>query len=62
MFDLGFTWKDVVRSVWVFLAAFAVAMIGGDGEVNESALWAAVAAGLIAVKNFVLADGSTVKG
>jgi hypothetical protein len=62
MFDLGFTLKDFIRSCWVFLAAFAVTMAGFNGEFSKSALWAAAAAGLIAVKNAVLADGSTIKG
>jgi hypothetical protein len=62
MFEFGFTVKDAVRSLWVFLAAFAITMAGFNGEVSKSALWSAVAAGLIAVKNFVLADGSTAKG
>lgn len=62
MFEFGFTLKDAVRSAWTFLAAFAVTMAGFNGEFSKSALWAAVAAGLIAVKNFVLQDGSTVKG
>lgn len=61
-FNIGFTKRDVVRSAWAFLAAFAVTMAGYNGDVSKAALWAGVAAGLIAVKNLLLADGSTVKG
>jgi hypothetical protein len=61
-FGIGFTKRDVVRSVWAFLAAFAVTMAGYGGDVSKSAVWAAVAAGLVAVKNLFLADGSLVKG
>lgn len=62
IFGIGFTVKDVVRSVWTFLAAFTAVMVGYGGDVDEAALWAAGAAGLIAVKNLLLADGSTAKG
>jgi hypothetical protein len=61
IFGIGFTVKDVVRSGWAFLAAFVAVMAGYGGDVSKSALWAAAAAGLIAVKNLLLADGP-VKG
>lgn len=62
MFNIGFTTKDLIRSIWTFLAAFAVTMAGYNGDVSKAALWAAVAAGIVAVKNLLLADGSTIKG
>ena len=62
IFGIGFTLKDVVRSVWTFLAAFAAVMVGYNGQVDKAALWAGGAAGLIAVKNLILKDGSTAKG
>jgi hypothetical protein len=61
-FGIGFTKRDVIRSVWSFIAAFAVTMLAQDGDLSSSALAGAAVAGLIAVKNLILADGSTLKG
>jgi hypothetical protein len=62
VFDFGFTKKDLVRAVWVFVAAFAVAMGANGGQFDKAALWAAATAGILAVKNFLLADGTVAKG
>lgn len=68
MFGISFTTKDLVRALWSFLfgaLAFVLAVqteiLGGDVDWRGIAL-GAIAAGLSAVKNLVLADGSTVKG
>lgn len=69
MFQIGFTKDDVKRVVWTFvMAAFGVFValgaewIQNGGEFNWK-VWAiaALAAGVSAVKNLVLADGSTFK-
>jgi hypothetical protein len=61
MFKFSFTMADLVRSAWVFATAFGITLLGTQ-ELSKAALWAAGAAGLIALKNFVLSDGSTLKG
>lgn len=69
MFNLSFTRDDVKRVVWTFLmAAFGVfvALLAdwftNGGDLNWK-VWAiaALAAGVSAVKNLLLADGSTLK-
>jgi hypothetical protein len=62
IFGISFSLKDAIRSAWTFAAAFTAVMVGYGGDVDEAALWAAAAAGLVAVKNLLLADGSTAKG
>jgi hypothetical protein len=62
LFELGFTKRDLVRSIWVFLIAFATTMQVSGGDVSEATLWGAVSAGAIAVKNFLLSDDSALKG
>ena len=62
MFKLGFSVSDLIRSAWVFAAAFTAVFFAGNGVVSKSLLYAAIAAGIVAVKNFVLANGSTAKG
>ena len=66
--DLGLGYKDWTRIVWTFLmAAGAVALAAGFDWINgqpftwRTVLIGAIAAGLSAIKNFVLADGSTLK-
>jgi len=66
MFQLSFTKKDLVRAVWAFLAGgigtyvtMQQAHATGDWKVL---LGAVVTAGLVSVKNLILADGSTLKG
>ena len=61
MFGLSFTVKDLIRSAWVFAASFA-AVFTTTQKLDRAALVAAIAAGVIAVKNLVLADGTTLKG
>ena len=83
MFELGFTFKDVVRSAWVFATGFAVTFAAtAAGPMRElaetcqgagcdwnavkaalaSAALGAASAAAIAVKNYFLRDGTTVKG
>lgn len=61
MIRFGFTGRDVIRSGWTFLAAFATVLATGD-TLTTSTWIAASAAGLVAVKNLVLKDGHVVKG
>lgn len=68
MIQIGFTVKDLIRAVWVFIfgaVGFVMAVqldiIGGDPDWRAIGL-GALAAGLSAVKNLVLADGTTLKG
>lgn len=61
MFDLGFTRRDAVRAVSVFLVAFVVTL-AGTSDLNKAALYAACTAGILAVKNYLLADGTLAKG
>lgn len=66
--DLGLGYKDWARIFWTFVMAAAAVLIAAatdwvnGGEFAWKA-WVigAVAAGLSAVKNFVLADSSTLK-
>jgi ferric-dicitrate binding protein FerR (iron transport regulator) len=65
MFGLSFTTKDLVRALWSFVfGALAYIVVVQPTTSNDwkAALAGAVAAGLSAVKNLVLADGSTLKG
>jgi len=68
VFDLSFTRRDVVRAIWSFLAGAVayVALAQADiinGQVNYKALIVgATVAGLVSLKNFLLADGSVAKG
>lgn len=67
MFGLSFGKKDLVRSAWAFGITFFTALGASAASVHDlstakAALVAAVVAGLVAVKNLVLADGSTIKG
>jgi len=62
---LGFTLKDLVRFVWVFLVGGAayIAVQGSDVPKDWKGFVIAVgAAGILAVKNFILKDGTTIKG
>ena len=66
--NLGLSYTDWRRIVWTFLmGAGAVAIaasadwINGEPLTWRTVLIGALAAGLSAVKNFVLADGSTLK-
>lgn len=74
MFHLSFTKDDLKRVVWTFLQAFVGALlvaVGAQSTIPQSwseakqvaiaAVLAAVAAGVSAVKNLVLADGSPLK-
>lgn len=68
MFNIGFTFKDLVRVVWTFVfGALSYAILAEGDIINGTVNWkalavGAVAAGLSALKNLVLADGTTVKG
>jgi hypothetical protein len=65
MFDLGFTKKDLVRACWAAIAGAAVAIAYAidTGETDWKVLGgAALAAAIVSVKNFLLADGSPLKG
>jgi hypothetical protein len=65
MFKIGFTKKDVIRSAYAFaFAAIGYIVIAQPKDVVtwRAAAIGAVAAGIAAVKNLVLADGSTAKG
>jgi hypothetical protein len=76
MFGISFTKDDLKRAVWTFLQAFVVVFAAGlsdlldafkaDGlDAGTSAavalVVAAIAAGLSALKNLVLADTSALK-
>ena len=74
MFGISFTKDDLKRVVWTFVQAFlgavAVALAAqtqlpnswsGAKQVALAVAVAGVAAGVSAVKNLVLADGSTLK-
>jgi len=61
MFGISFTLKDVVRSAWVFVFAAAAALTASQTSTKAGVI-AAIAAGLVAVKNLLLADGTTIKG
>ncbi len=68
MFSLGFNSADLRRVVWTFLLAaggYAIAQASGwvsGGKVEWPALVVGLlAAGGSAVKNLVLADGSSIK-
>lgn len=56
LFDLGYTKKDAVRAAWAFVAAFGVAVQGKPA--SKAAAYAGIVAGVLAVKNFVLAGGA----
>lgn len=67
-FELSFTRADLMRVGWTFLqAGAAVALVYGMGWLQGSSfewkavLAAAIAAGISAVKNLVLSDGSELK-
>lgn len=65
MFSFGFTSRDLVRAAWSFVfaaVAYVAAVQPTTSDAWKVALAGAVAAGLSAVKNLVLADGSAVKG
>ncbi len=57
MISLSFTKKDLVRVAWTFAAAAVASWATTGGSYTKAAAIAAVAAGITAVKNFVLADG-----
>lgn len=62
---LGFTLKDLVRFAWVFIVGGAayIAVQGSDVPQDWKGFTLAVAAaGVLAVKNFLLKDGTTLKG
>lgn len=59
--SLGFNSADLRRVVWTFVAAAVASFAVSGGSVTKTALLAAIAAGISAVKNFVLADGSPAK-
>ena len=68
MFNIGFTKRDLIRADWTFVfgvigyTVLAQASII-DGTVDWKALLVgAVAAGLSALKNLVLSDGTLLKG
>jgi ferric-dicitrate binding protein FerR (iron transport regulator) len=63
--ELKFTKRDAMRAVWTFLfAALGVIVVAKpqSGDEWKVAAVAAVAAGIGAVKNLILRDGSTLKG
>lgn len=65
MISIGFGKRDLVRAVWSFVfaaLAYVATVQPTTSDAWKPALAGAIAAGLSAVKNLVLADGSTVKG
>jgi len=68
MFGLGFTRSDLVRAVWSFIfGALAYVVLAQTSVIDGTVDWKALAigavvAGLSAAKNFLLADGSALKG
>lgn len=68
MFGFRFTIKDAVRVAWTFvqgMVAYALAALAGwvPGDVFDwrAFVVGALAAGLSAVKNYVLADSAPIK-
>ena len=64
MISIGFTTRDLVRSLWAFLFAaigYVAIVQPTDWASWKTAAAGAVAAGLAAVKNLLLGD-STLKG
>lgn len=74
MFNISFTKDDLKRVVWTFVQAFLGALVVGvAGWASVPSSWdaakaaglalavAALAAGISAVKNLLLGDGSTLK-
>lgn len=66
MFKLSFTRKDLIRAAWAFVAGGIGAYVVAQ-QANQTGDWkvllgAVVTAGLVSVKNLILADGSTAKG
>ena len=68
MFDLGFTRRDAIRAAWSFLfGALTYVVLAQSSVIDGSVDWKALivgacVAGLSAAKNFVLSDGSAIKG
>ena len=65
MISIGFTRNDLIRAVWTFVAAavgYILIVQPTDATSWKTALVAGVAAGVSAVKNLLLADGSRLKG
>jgi len=67
MIKLGFTFDDVKRTIWSFVFGAGAYLLLAQtsviaGTADWHALWSgAVVAGLSAIKNLVLADGSKFK-
>lgn len=66
MFELKFTLKDLVRSLWAALAG-ALAVLAAELQAGKPVDWRVLlgmfVAGVgIAIKNGILADGTTLKG
>lgn len=65
MFEFAFTKKDLVRSAYAFVfavAAYLVVVQPTDAASLKTAVVGALAAGVAAVKNLFLKDGTTAKG
>lgn len=71
MFEFGFTKKDLVRAIWSFVFGFVgfyilntTQVVNADDPAAAAAalLTGAAMAGLSALKNLLLKDGSTLKG
>lgn len=66
MFKLSFTAKDLVRAGWAFLAGVIGYVALHSAEFSNVTwkpfVYGAVVAGLVSIKNLLLADGTTVKG
>lgn len=65
MIKLGFTKKDLVRACWgAFIGAVVGLAVALQAGVTDWTILSGAALGgaISALKNFVLADGSTLKG
>lgn len=65
MFEIGFTVRDLIRAGYAFLFAALGYIVVAQPQSSDQwkvAVAGAVAAGLSALKNLVLADGSKAKG
>ncbi len=67
MIQLGFTKKDAMRAFWAFVIPFAVALGASANSIHDlssakAAAFAALVSALVSLKNFVLKDGTVLKG
>lgn len=68
MFKLSFTLKDLIRAGWAFLGGVVAYLAVNQAAISngtvdgKALLTGAVVAGVVSLKNLLLADGTTAKG